>query len=89
MAVLGLCCCQGFSLVEVRGLLPSCDVWAPHCGCFSCCGAQALGSLVSIVAASGLKSCSARLSCSTARGILRAQEWNPCLLHWQADSLPL
>ena len=28
------------------------------------------------------------LSSSTARGVLMAQESNPCLLHWQADSLP-
>ena len=30
-----------------------------------------------------------RLSCSTARGIFPDQGSNPCLLHWQADSLPL
>ena len=64
MAVLGLCCYQGFSLVEVAGAAP--------CGRFSC-GAQALGPLVSVVAASGLKSCSACLGCSTARGILTAR----------------
>ena len=28
-------------------------------------------------------------SCSTACGIFSDQELNPCLLHWQADSLPL
>ena len=32
-AVLGLCCCTGFSLV----------VQASHCSGFSCCGAQVLG----------------------------------------------
>ena len=29
------------------------------------------------------------LSCSAARGIFLNQGCNPCLLHWQADSLPL
>ena len=30
-----------------------------------------------------------RLSCSTTCGIFLDQGSNPCLLHWQADSLPL
>ena len=30
-----------------------------------------------------------RLSCSAARGVFPDQGSNPCLLHWQADSLPL
>ena len=30
-----------------------------------------------------------RLSCSVAYGIFLDQESNPCLLYWQADSLPL
>ena len=30
-----------------------------------------------------------RLSSSTARGIFPDQGLNPCLLHWQVDSLPL
>ena len=29
------------------------------------------------------------LSCSVACGILLEQGLNPCLLHWQVDSLPL
>ena len=29
-----------------------------------------------------------RLSYSTECGVVLAQESNPCLLHWQADSLP-
>ena len=41
-----------------------------------------------------LSSCGSRAlehgpSCSTACGIFPDQGWNPCLLHWQADSLPL
>ena len=30
-----------------------------------------------------------RLSCSVACGIFLDQRSNPCLLHWQVDSLPL
>ena len=30
-----------------------------------------------------------RLSCSMSRGIFLDQGLNPCLLHWQIDSLPL
>ena len=30
-----------------------------------------------------------RLSCSVACGIFPHQGWNPCPLHWQADSQPL
>ena len=41
--------------------------------------AQALGSVVRLHG----------LSRSTAGGILLDQEWNPCLLHWPVDSLPL
>ena len=29
------------------------------------------------------------VSCSMTRGIFLDQGWNPCPLHWQADSLPL
>ena len=36
----------------------------------------------------GFSSCGSQrgLSCSVARGIFPDQGWNPCLLHWQADS---
>ena len=36
-----------------------------------------------------LTSCGTWLSCTTARGIFSDQGLNPCLLHWQMDSLPL
>ena len=36
-----------------------------------------------------LSSCSTWSSCSTACGIFLDQGLTPCLLHWQADSLPL
>ena len=63
---------------------------------FSSCGAQALGHM-------GFSSCGSRvlelrlepglvvhgLSCSMACGIFPNQGSNPCLLNWQADSLPL
>ena len=47
----------------------------------------------SIVAAPGLQSTGSTavahgLICSAARGIFSDQGLNPCLLHWQADSLP-
>ena len=42
LAVLGLRCCSGFSLVVERRLLSSCGEWASRCGGFSC-GAQSPG----------------------------------------------
>ena len=42
MAVLGLCCCVGFSWLQGAGPLSSC-VQASHCSGFSCCEAQVLG----------------------------------------------
>ena len=81
------------------GALLRCGVQASHCGGFSCCGARALGTRASVVAAGGLSSCSAwalghaysavgahGLSCSVACGIFPDQGSNPCPLHWQADS---
>ena len=56
---------------------------------FSCCGAGALEHV-------GFSSCGSQalvlvqgVSCSVARGIFLDQGSNLCLLHWQADSLPL
>ena len=57
LAVPGLHCCTGFSLVAVPGLQSTGSVFVAH-----------------------------GLSSSVARGILPDQGWNPCLLHWQADS---
>ena len=37
-----------------------CGVRASHCGGFSCCGAQALGTWASVVVARGLSSCGSR-----------------------------
>ena len=51
-----------FSSFREQGLLSSCGAWASHCGGFSCCGAQTLGSRASAVVAHGI-------SCFTAREI--------------------
>ena len=44
LAVLGLCCCTGSSLVVLNGGYSSCSAQASHCGGFSCWGARALAS---------------------------------------------
>ena len=84
-----------------QGLLSSCSIQASHCSGFSCCGAQVLGStgfncchMGSVVAVPGLESTGSIvvvhwLSCSAACGFFPDQGSNPCLLHWQADSLLL
>ena len=51
---------HGLSLVVASGATLPCGVWASHCGGFSCCGARALGTQASVVAACGLSSCSLR-----------------------------
>ena len=44
LAVVGLHCCVGFSVVVVsRGAYSSCGARASHCSGFSCCRAWALG----------------------------------------------
>ena len=77
-----------------QGLLSSCSARASHCGGFSCCGAQALEHMGSVVGASRLQSTGSivvahRLRCSPACGIFPDRGLNQCLLHWQVDSLPL
>ena len=62
------------SLQWVEGLPSSCRVQASHCSCSSYCGARAVSLQASVVAACG---------------IFPHQGSNLCLLHWQADSLPL
>ena len=52
LAALSLCCCALAS--------SSCGVRASHCGGFSCCRAQALGTRASVVVACGLSSCGSR-----------------------------
>ena len=80
-AVLGLRCCMIFSLdaVKIGG----------HGG-FSCCSPGALGAVV-VAQALGLRrrSCGARALLPHGIWDLLDQALNPCLLHWQADCLPL
>ena len=77
---------HGLSLVAVsRGYS------SLRCAGFSCCGAWALGARASVVVARRLQSADSvvvvnGLSCLVASGIFLDQGWNPCPLHWQADS---
>ena len=75
-------------------LLSSCSVWASHYSDFSCCRAGAVGHVGSVVVAPSIQSTDSIVvvqgfSCSTSCGISLDQGSNLCLLHWQADSLPL
>ena len=84
--------CAGSSLMQ--GNFFSYSTPASHCGGFSCCRAWALVHAGSAVAAPGLQSTGSlvvahRLSCSIECEIFPTQGLNPCLLHWQVDSLPL
>ena len=78
LAVLGLgCCAWVFSSCGEQGLLSSWSVVT------SLVVEHVLWSAGSAFVAHGL-------GCSTACGILVLEQgWNPCPLHWQADSLPL
>ena len=93
--------CGLFSGCGKQRVLSSCGEQASHCGGFSYCGAQALGTRTSLVTAQGLSSCGSwalenrlssvahGLSCSAACGIFLDQGLNLCPLHWQVDSPPL
>ena len=52
LVALSLCCCVS--------VFSSCGSWASHCSGFSCCRAQALSTLASVVSARRLSSCSSR-----------------------------
>ena len=84
--MLGLCSCAGFSLVAGRRLLIAVvSLVAEHgpWGAWSLVVvAPGLWITSSIVVAHGF-------SCSLACGFFLDQGSNPCLLHWQEDSLPL
>ena len=95
LAVLGLHSCTCFSLAVVSegySLLQS-----THYGGSSCYGAQALGrtgprgsvAVVPRFQSTGSLVTVHGLSCFSASGIFPDQDLNLCLLHWQADSLPL
>ena len=94
-AVLDLRCCMGFSLVLVNGgqspavlqevlTMVASVVMEPwlQVGWASVVANPGLQSTGSVVMAH-------RLSCSMACGVFPHQGQNPCLLHWQADSLLL
>ena len=70
-------------------LLSSCDVQASHCGDLSCCGAWASVAEAPRLYSTNLIVAEHGFSCFVVCGIFFDQESNPCLLHWQADSLPL
>ena len=60
LTALGLrCCAWAFSSCGKRGATLRCGERASHHGGFSCCGAWALGTRASVVAARGLSSCGA------------------------------
>ena len=72
--------CVGSSLLHA-GFLQLGQVGASPCGGFSCCGAQALGTWASVVAAHGLRSCGlraleCRLSSCGARASLLHGMWD-------------
>ena len=81
LAMLGLCYCSGLSTVREWGLLSGCSARVSQCGGLFCCRAWPL--------MHRLSSCGswAYLLCSMWN--LLEQGSNPCLLHWQVDSLPL
>ena len=80
LAMLGLRCCVGFSIVMVHGLL---IVEASRVTEHRLSGhgpqLQHMGSLVA----------ACELRCSVTHGIFPDEGSNLCLLHWQADSSPL
>ena len=103
LAALGLHCCAGFfSTWGKRGFLCSSSVYELHIVLASlavetgsgACGLQLFWWVGSAVVAPRLQSTGwivavHRLSCPVVCGIFPDQWWNPCLLHWRVDSLPL
>ena len=97
--MLGLCCCAGFSLaVASRGNFPVVilDFSLHQLPLFF--GAQSLGCVGFSSHGTWAQSCGSWApehwlhsggAYSVARGIFPDQGSNLCLLHWQADSLPL
>ena len=51
---------SGLSLVAVNGATLRFSAQASHCGGFSCCTAQALGTRASVIVVHGLSSCGSR-----------------------------
>ena len=102
ISALGLHCCVGFFLVVVSGALLFVLVQKLLFGEDSpvaehglqgrqASEAEAHGSAVAVPGLQGTGSAvvATRLICFASCGIFPDQGLNPCLLHWQADSLPL
>ena len=104
MAMLGLHCCAGVFCCCDEGGRSSCSAPASHCSGFSgckhrlcrlwACGPHQLRPMDSEVTAHQFWSTDSVVvahqhSSSVAHGVLPRQGPNPCLLHWQADRLPL
>ena len=80
LAVLGLRCCVGFfSSYSGRGLLSGCSMRVSHRFSLVQHRLQRTGSVVVVH----------RLCCSRVCRIFLHQGSNPCLLNWEADSLPM
>ena len=85
LAALGVRCCMGFALVAASGGYSHVAVCGPLTADASLVAEHGLRSTGSVGVVNGL-------SCSTACRIFPDQGSNLhllCLLHWQADSLPL
>ena len=83
----------GYSLVAVCGFLFVVASLVAEHGLWglwgSVVGVHSLSTCSSLALEHRLNSCGAWVSCSAAWGIFPDQGLNPCLLHWQADFLPL
>ena len=95
LAVLGLCCCMGFSLVVVSGgysLVLVCGFLIAVASLVAELGLSGTQALVIWLMGSRAQAQSLRCTRLVAPwycGVFPVQGSNPCLLHWQADSLPL
>ena len=100
-AMLGHRCYVVFFSSGSKQRLLSSYAQASHCGGFSCFRAWVLGCMGFHSCSHGFRSCvpgiwstssvavANGLRCSKACGTFPDQRLSPCLLHWQADSLPL
>ena len=94
LAVLGLHCYTGFSLVVVIGVFSLVAARGPHIMVASLVAEHELGlCMVSIAAVPRLQTTGSIVvthgfNCPTVCRIFLDQGLNACLLHWQADSLP-
>ena len=100
--MLDLHCCPGFSLVAVSEgssrvavpgllwwLLLLCSRGSKAHGLRSLAAAGGLSVVAPRLQSTGSVVVAHRLSCSSACGVFPDQGLNPCVLHWQVDSLPL